>query len=103
MELWGTSTQVKQLAEVYNDNGQIRPFAAILDLPGGENTIAVRNTGPLEYPIQCVVEPVNQMGMSGGMGMMGGYGGGGRGMMNPYMGGYGPPPPPGLPPPMPFY
>jgi len=49
-----------------------------------------------------VVEPVNQMGMSGGMGMMGGYGGGGRGMMNPYMGGYGPPPP-GLPPPMPFY
>ena len=103
VELWGTSTQVKQLAEVYNDNGQIRPFAAILDLPGGENTIAVRNTGPLEYPIQCVVEPVNQMGMSGGMGMMGGYGGGGRGMMNPYMGGYGPPGPPGLPPPMPFY
>lgn len=71
---------------------------------GGENTIAVKNTGPLEYPIQCVVEPVNQMGMSGDMGMDGGgYGGGGRGMMmNPYMSGYGPMPP-GLPPPMPFY
>jgi hypothetical protein len=73
---------------------------------GGENTIAVKNTGPLEYPIQCVVEPVNQMGMSGDMGMGmdgGGYGGGGRGMMmNPYMSGYGPMPP-GLPPPMPFY
>ena len=85
VELWGSSTQVKQLAEVYNDNGQSRPFAAIIDVPGGENTIAIRNTGPMEYPIQCVVEPVNQ------------YGGGReRGMMNPYMGGYGPPPP-GLP------
>ena len=33
VELWGTSTQIKQLAEVYNDNGQTRPFAAIIDVP----------------------------------------------------------------------
>ena len=89
VELWGTSTHVKQLAEVYNDNGQTRPFAAIIDVPGGENTIAVRNTGPLEYPIRVVVEPVG-MGMDNRMGnnnMMGG-----NEMMNEWEG----PPPPGL-------
>lgn len=64
MELWGTSSHIKQLAEVYNDNGQTRPFAAIIDIPGGENTIAVKNTGPLEYPIRVVVEPVGMGGMS---------------------------------------
>ena len=90
VELWGTSSHIKQLAEVYNDNGQTRPFAAIVDVPGGENTIAVRNTGPMEYPIRVSVEPV------------GGPGGGG-GMMDDMMmmpgGGYGGPSPP-MPPPM---
>lgn len=88
VELWGSSTHVKQLAEVYNDNGQTRPFAAIIDVQGEENTIAVRNTGPLEYPIQVVVEPAG-MGMGGmdrGMGMGGGYGGyGDERMMDPRM------------------
>lgn len=58
VELWGTGSNIKQLAEVYNDNGQTRPFAAIIDVPGGSNTIAVKNTGPIEYPIKVVVEPV---------------------------------------------
>lgn len=58
VELWGTSSHVKQVAEIYNDNGQTRPFAAIIDVPGGSNTIAVYNTGPMEYPIRVVVEPV---------------------------------------------
>lgn len=78
---------MKQLAEVYNDNGHTRPFAAIIDVQGEENTIAVRNTGPLEYPIQVVVEPVG-MGM-GGMErgrMGGGHGGyGGERMMDERM------------------
>lgn len=74
VELWGTSSHVKQLAEVYNDNGQTRPFAAIIDVPGGENTIAVRNTGPMEYPIRVVVEPVGLgMGMENGDDAMGGW------------------------------
>jgi len=89
VELWGTSSHIKQLAEVYNDDGRSRPFAAIIDVPGGENTIAVRNTGPLEYPIRVVVEPVGMGMMDGmGMGMGGGYGGG---MMDMMDGGYGPP------------
>ncbi|KAL7487468.1 hypothetical protein ACHAW6_013065 [Cyclotella cf. meneghiniana] len=58
VELWGTSSHVKQVAEIYNDNGQSRPFAAIVDTPGGSNTIAIYNTGPMEYPIKAVVEPI---------------------------------------------
>jgi hypothetical protein len=61
VELWGTSSHVKQLAEIYNDNGATRPFSAIIDCPGGSNTIAVYNTGPMEYPIEVVVEPVSRM------------------------------------------
>jgi len=71
VELWGTGTQVKQLAEVYNDDGDARPFAAILDLPGGYNTVAVRNTGPIEYPIRVVVEPVAGGGGGNGYGREG--------------------------------
>ncbi len=61
VELWGTSTHNKQIAEIYNDNGQSRPFSAIIDTPGGSNTVAITNTGPIEYPIYAVVEPVARM------------------------------------------
>jgi hypothetical protein len=61
VELWGTSSHIKQVAEIYNDDGQRRPFASIIDVPGGSNTIAVYNTGPIEYPIKVVVEPVARM------------------------------------------
>lgn len=60
VELWGTSSHIKQVAEIYNDNGQSRPFAAIVDTPGGSNTIAIYNTGPMEYPISAIVEPVKR-------------------------------------------
>jgi hypothetical protein len=74
VELWGTSSHIKQLAEVYNDNGQTRPFSAIIDCPGGSNTIAVYNTGPMEYPIEVVVEPVARMeGWNGREEQFGGY------------------------------
>jgi len=58
VELWGTSSHIKQVAEIYNDDGARRPFASIIDVPGGSNTVAVYNIGPMEYPIEVVVEPV---------------------------------------------
>ena len=74
VELWGTSSHIKQMAEIYNDNGQSRPFASIIDLPGGSNTIAIYNTGPMEYPIKVVVEPVARMeGWDGREEQFGGY------------------------------
>eukprot|EP00577_Skeletonema_sp_RCC1716_P021540 CAMPEP_0113394176 /NCGR_PEP_ID=MMETSP0013_2-20120614/12344_1 /TAXON_ID=2843 ORGANISM="Skeletonema costatum, Strain 1716" /NCGR_SAMPLE_ID=MMETSP0013_2 /ASSEMBLY_ACC=CAM_ASM_000158 /LENGTH=369 /DNA_ID=CAMNT_0000277949 /DNA_START=71 /DNA_END=1180 /DNA_ORIENTATION=- /assembly_acc=CAM_ASM_000158 len=61
VELWGTSSHIKQVAEIYNDDGKKRPFACIIDVPGGSNTIAVYNEGPMTYPIDVVVEPVARM------------------------------------------
>jgi hypothetical protein len=58
VELWGCGGHVKQVAQIYNDNGSARPFTAIVDTPGGPNTICVRNTGPLAYPIKVTVEPL---------------------------------------------
>jgi hypothetical protein len=44
------------------------------DCPGGSNTIAVYNTGPMEYPIEVVVEPVARMeGWNGQEEQFGGY------------------------------
>lgn len=51
VELLSTSSHVKQLAEIDNDNGQTRPFTAIVYVPGGSNTIAVYKTGPMECPV----------------------------------------------------
>ena len=57
VELWQGPTCVKQLAEVYADNGATRPFRAVVDTYGG-TTIAIRNTGPVEYPISATLEPL---------------------------------------------
>jgi len=59
VELWGTGNHVKQIAEIYNDNGVARPFTAVVETPGGANSICVRNTGPIAYPIKANVEPLS--------------------------------------------
>jgi hypothetical protein len=59
VELWGCGGHVKQVAQIYNDNGSSRPFTAVVDTPGGgPNTICVRNTGPMAYPIKVSIEPL---------------------------------------------
>jgi hypothetical protein len=59
IELWQGPGNVKQLAEIYSDDGMSKPFRTIVDLtPGYGSTVAVRNVGPLEYPLTAKVEPV---------------------------------------------
>lgn len=58
IEHWGVDGHVKQIAEIYNEDGARRPFWATIQMPGGSgDTIAIRNTGPLEYPVTASVEP----------------------------------------------
>jgi hypothetical protein len=57
VELWGCGGHVKQVAEIYNDDGYSRPFSAIVETPGGQNTICVKNTGPMAYPVRVSIEP----------------------------------------------
>jgi hypothetical protein len=57
VELWGANGHVKTVAEIYNNDGSTRPFSTLVRTPGAANTICVRNTGPIEFPIQVSCEP----------------------------------------------
>jgi len=60
VEIWQGPDSVKQIAEVYADNGNARPFRAVVDTLGGHGstTIAIRNTATIEYPLTATVEPL---------------------------------------------
>mmetsp|Transcript_30307 Transcript_30307/g.78589 ORF Transcript_30307/g.78589 Transcript_30307/m.78589 type:complete len:172 (+) Transcript_30307:2-517(+) len=47
---------------VYVENGQLRPFSAVIETPRGPNTVAIRNIGQMEFPIAADVlaEAVDQ-------------------------------------------
>jgi hypothetical protein len=48
---------VKQIMEVYSEDGSSRPFFAIIETPGYGNVVRIVNTGPMEFPIECRLEP----------------------------------------------
>ena len=45
----------KQVIEIYNDDGYIRPFYCILDTPDSSNVIRIINKSPIEFPISASV------------------------------------------------
>jgi hypothetical protein len=47
---------------VYIENGQLRPFSAVIETPRGPNTVAIRNIGQIEFPLAAnvVAENVDQ-------------------------------------------
>jgi len=54
VELWQGAANVTQVAEIHSQDGYLRPYSMEVDLTGsdyGTSTIAIRNKGPLEYPI----------------------------------------------------
>lgn len=83
VELWGCGGHVKQLAEIYNDDGYARPFSAIVETPGGANTICVKNNGPMEYPMKATVEPASTESFNS-YPYDGNYGGNAYGGYSPY-------------------
>eukprot|EP00966_Prymnesium_polylepis_P213965 4955315-Prymnesium_polylepis.1 len=40
---------------VYVENGQLRPFSAVIETPRGPNTVAIRNIGQIEFPLAANV------------------------------------------------
>jgi len=57
IELWQGPDNNPYKVDVYLEDGSLRPFKAIIELPGGSNTIAVQNEGHLEFPLLAKVEP----------------------------------------------
>jgi len=55
IELWHGPDNTPCKMRVYVENGQLRPFSAVIEAPRGPNTIAIRNIGQVEFPISAVV------------------------------------------------
>merc|ERR1719181_1355688 len=55
LELWHGPDNTPCKMRVYVENGQLRPFSAVIETPRGPNTIAVRNIGQIEFPIAANV------------------------------------------------
>lgn len=56
IELWQGPNSVKQVVDIYTDDGLDRPFYMIIDTPGMENVIRVSNTATIEFPLDASVE-----------------------------------------------
>merc|ERR550514_1950879 len=53
IELWHGPDNTPVKMRVYVENGQIRPFSAVIETPRGPNTVAIRNIGGIEFPISA--------------------------------------------------
>ena len=55
IELWHGPDNTPCKMRVYVENGQLRPFSAVVETPRGPNTVAIRNIGQIEFPIAADV------------------------------------------------
>jgi len=62
IELWHGPDNTPCKMRVYVENGQLRPFSAVIETPRGPNTVAIRNIGQVEFPIAAnvVADAVDQ-------------------------------------------
>jgi len=56
IELWQGPDNTPQKLSVYIEDGNLRPFNVVIETPRGPNSIALYNTGQLEFPFTAVVE-----------------------------------------------
>jgi hypothetical protein len=55
VELWHGPDNTPVKMRVYVENGQLRPFNAVIETPRSPNTVAIRNIGQVEFPIAANV------------------------------------------------
>ena len=57
IDLWNGPDNTPHKMRVYVEDGALRTFNAVVGTPRGPNSIAVRNIGQLEFPLDAVVRP----------------------------------------------